>query len=71
MDCLVCKKPVGIDQKFISGFTPDMALFLKHAACAGERDPKKLKTMTALRMESLATYHKEKDKAAKREGSAS
>lgn len=65
MDCTTCNKPVELNEKFISGFTPDLDYFVKHATCAGVRDPKKIKTMTPLRVESIATYHQNKAKLAK------
>lgn len=65
MDCQTCKKPVAINEKFVSGFDPDMTYFIKHVgACSGPVDAKKVKTMNKVRQESIATYHQLKEKKA-------
>ncbi len=60
MDCSICNKPVELNQKFVSDFgpKPERKYFISHAQCAAISDPKKIKTMTPLRVESLALYQK-------------
>jgi hypothetical protein len=56
MLCKSCNKPIEIGQKFVSGFR-ERVYFIEHAEHSTP-DPKSIKTMTALRAESLAIYAK-------------
>lgn len=57
MDCTLCGKPVELNDKFISGFDAEKKYFVKHAKCAGIPDHK-AKTMSQLRVDSIALFHK-------------
>jgi hypothetical protein len=58
MDCSICNKPVQLNEKFVSAFTPkpEHKYFISHAKCAAISDPLKIKTMSPLRLEALETY---------------
>lgn len=57
MTCPTCNLEVELNQKFISGFDAEKKYFVKHAKCAGIPDHK-AKTMSQLRVDSIALFHK-------------